>query len=252
MAEENTLVSISDVSVKFGREIVLQNLCAEIRRHEVFTIIGPSGAGKTVLLKTIAGLIRPDEGSATFEGIELARLTLRTRKEYSRKIAMSFQRSGLFDSLSSAENLRFPMRESGNYLQQEIEDRVKRVLSEVGLEQFENFYPHEMSGGMQKRLGIARALVLQPSLVLYDDPTAGLDPVTARTITELLIEMKQKYAMTVVLVTSDLNLAYAVSERIGFLHHGQLLQIGSVDEIRHSSHPMVNQFVRGLLEGPLA
>jgi len=153
--------------------------------------------------------------------------------------------------MSCYENLAMPLRERFGYSQSEVRYKVTHALSEVSLENVDSLYPHEISGGMKKRLGIARAIVLDPDIILYDEPTAGLDPITSRTIVKLLIQMKERYSMTTIVVTSDVTLAFQLSDRIGFLYQGNMLEVGSVDGIRHSENPVIRQFVRGLLEGPL-
>jgi phospholipid/cholesterol/gamma-HCH transport system ATP-binding protein len=230
---------------------VLKGIHLEIPRGETFALIGPSGEGKTVLLKLMAGLLRPDRGEVLFQGVALVDLSARRRSLFSRRIGMTFQKSGLFDSLTCAQNLDFPLRELTALSQAERERKIEKALEEVGLVGQGALMVHEMSGGMQKRLGIARALILSPEAILYDDPTAGLDPITSRSILELILEMKRKYEMTVVLVTSQPDQAYRMADRIGFLYKGDFLQIGSSEIIQASSQPVVKQFVGGLLEGPL-
>ena len=229
----------------------MKGLNLTLRRGETFALIGPSGEGKSLCLKMMAGLVSPDRGTVLFHGAELGKMRGERLVSLRRRIGMTFQKSGLFDSLSCGENLRFPLRELLRLTGAEAEARVARALEDVGLSGTETLMVSEMSGGMQKRLGIARALVLSPEAILYDDPTAGLDPVTSGAIIDLILAMKHKYEMTVVLVTSDPVQAMHLSDRIGFLYQGDFAQIGTPDEIRGSEVAVVRQFVLGLPEGPL-
>lgn len=222
------MVAIENASVHFQLP-VLEDLQLTIEPKETFGIIGAGGCGKSVLLKVIAQLIRLEKGSCEL-GTD--------------RYTMTFQRSGLFDSLTAEENLDFVLYEARVPRRERLE-RIDAALEEVGLRSQGKLYPHELSGGMQKRLGIARALLLRPELVLYDDPTAGLDPVTSRTITNLIQEMKEKYGMTIVLTTSDLKVAFNLSTRIGFLHSGKFAEVGEPSAIKGTSNPIVRQFLHG-------
>lgn len=222
------MISLDSVCLGTSQMSLFSHIHLQIPRGESFGIIGPSGVGKTVLLKLIAGLIRPTQGRVEVEG----------------SLAMTFQRSGLFDSMTAEENLHFPLTER-RLPKEEIEKRTREALADVGLSEHGRLFPHEMSGGMQKRLAIARALVLKSEVILFDDPTAGLDPVTSRTIVNLILNLKKKYGITFIAVSSDLKVAYALSDRIGFLCGGDFVETGSVEGIRHSENPVVQQFVRG-------
>lgn len=245
------MIDLQDIFLRWKGTPVFEGLNLQIPAGESFGIIGPGGVGKTVLLKMMAGLIPPTTGKAFFGTIQVDHLPLSRRKELAKRLAMTFQRSGLFDSLTAAQNLGFPLSELG-VSREESHARITQALKDVGLEGQGALFPHEMSGGMQKRLGIARALVVIPEVILYDDPTAGLDPITSRSIVELILEVKEKYQQTIVVVSSDVKVAYALSQRIGFLFQGRFLEMGSVESIRRSPHAVVAQFVNGLLEGPLS
>lgn len=241
MSSTTSAISLENIFVEWKGTPVLRGLNLQVAPGESFGVIGPSGAGKTVLLKLISGLVVATLGTRSIFG---------DSAKFSKRMSMTFQRSGLFDSFTAKENLLFAMRE-WNVPANEIEGRADEVLEDVGLKGQGDLFPHEMSGGMQKRLGIARALSLKTEIVLYDDPTAGLDPVTSRTIVELILEMKKKYGMTLVIVSSDIKVAFALSERMGFLYRGDFASIDSVDGIRQSENASVRQFVHGLLQGPL-
>lgn len=229
------MLTLENMGLSFQRRVLFENLELHVPKGETFGIIGPGGVGKTVLLKTISGLLKPDQG---------------TLSVLAERQTMTFQRSGLFDSFTAEDNLYFVLDEKGVHRREQF-PRVEKALGEVGLHEQRKLFPHEMSGGMQKRLGIARALLLEPELILYDDPTAGLDPVTARTITDLIVAMKKKYSMTVLLTASDLRVIYNLSDRVGFLYDGKFIETGTPHEIQNSPNPIVRQFVQGIIEGPL-
>jgi len=234
-----------------AREELFTELNLKVTEGETLVVVGPSGVGKSVILKMMVGLVRPDAGRVCFQGKEVSELSFTERLEFLHKVGMTFQKSALFDSLNCAQNLRFPLKERTNFSKKQIEKRVDIALEEVGLSGTKRLRTHELSGGMQKRLGIARALVLSPTVMLYDDPTAGLDPITSRSIINLIAQMKQKHAMTVVLVTSDVALARQTGDRMGFLYGGKFLFTGSHAQMLESDHPVVSQFVHGRIHGPL-
>jgi phospholipid/cholesterol/gamma-HCH transport system ATP-binding protein len=220
-----------------GESPLFEQLDVEIPAGAFFSIVGPGGAGKSTLLRLMAGLLRPTGGSIEVSGTP--------------KVGMTFQQSGLFDWLTCGANLDFPLRESGVKSKEMRRQKIAAALAEVGLEGTEPRTITEISGGMRKRLAIARALVLEPEVLLCDDPTAGLDPVTAAAIGELLRGLWRRKGMTVIMVTSRFYEAEACSDRIGFLYGGKFAAVGSPAELRIHSHPAVYQFIRGRLEGPL-
>jgi phospholipid/cholesterol/gamma-HCH transport system ATP-binding protein len=215
---------------------VFQDLSLHVARGESIVILGPSGSGKSVLLKIMAGLILPDRGTVRIE---------------SKNLGMLFQKNALFDSLSVEENLLFPLRERLGVSGSQAQARVTELLSAVKLQGNEKLFPNELSGGMQKRLGIARALVVNPEVILYDEPTAGLDPITSRTIAEMIDLLRKKNGSTIVTVTNDVYRAYQLADRIFLLARGKLVEGGTPDEVRATTCPELKQFVNGLQEGPL-
>lgn len=231
---------------------LFKDLQLTLKEGETLGILGPSGVGKTILLKLLAGLLEPQSGEVRFRGRDLRAYSKEQMKVFRRQVGMSFQRSGLFDSMSAAENIAFPLRELTGKKDSELTQIIASRLSDVGLEGQGDLRIQEMSGGMQKRLGIARALALEPELVLYDDPTAGLDPVTSRSIIDLLIEMRSRHSMTVILVTSAIGLALRFCDRLAFLYGGKLHLVASRDEFASTKDPIVKQFLTGSLEGPLS
>jgi phospholipid/cholesterol/gamma-HCH transport system ATP-binding protein len=227
-----SVIVLEGVNVSFNKnEPLLSNVNLAVRRGETLVILGSSGAGKSVFLKTVAGLILPNSGRVQIEpGLNLG---------------MVFQKNALFDSLSVGENLAFPLRESSSLNEKEIQDRVLEGLKNVELGHAKDLLPHEMSGGMQKRLGIARALVLRPEIILYDDPTAGLDPITSKIIIELILRLKKEFGTTVIAVTNDMNRAYQMGDRISMIINGSLVVMGSPEETKNFSDARVQNFIRG-------
>ena len=254
---ENEVLKADKISFSFGDAArpLLDGLSLTLNRSEVLFLIGPSEMGKTTLLKLLTGLYRPSEGDIFFQGASLETLSKEEKKSALRKISMTFQRSGLFDSKTVAENLLFPLQELTPLNRQECDLMVQRVLNQVELTGNELKFPFELSGGMQKRLGIARAIVLNPEIILYDDPTAGLDPMTSNHILELILNVHREKRTATLIATSDLDLALRVSSQVSskicFLYGGKIVQEGSGEELFQSKDPVIYQFFRGLLDGPL-
>lgn len=240
-----------DVRVRFEGRDVLRAVNLRIEEGESFVLIGPSGQGKTVLLKTLAGLIEPQEGAALVKNRNWKTLAGAQRLEILKTMGMLFQKNALFDSLTCGENIAFPLRETTDQSESSIREKVERFLEAVGIPHARDLYPDEISGGMQKRLGIARALALRPGIILYDDPTAGLDPITSRKIIELILQLRKEDGATVVAITNDMNRAYQMADRIGMVVDGELLITGSPDETKRHPDPRVRQFIHGSLDGPL-
>jgi phospholipid/cholesterol/gamma-HCH transport system ATP-binding protein len=249
------LVSLKDAWFSYPAvphsEAALKAITLTISPGETLGLIGPSGAGKTTLLKLMAGLYLPLQGTVHFQGKGWESLSRQECATARRKLAMTFQRSGLFDSLSCGDNLRLPLREVLRLSSKKTEQKLKQALKEVGLEGIENRAVSEISGGMQKRLGMARALLFEPKFILFDDPTAGLDPITARSIEEVMLSIRKSHAVSAVFVTSELRQAYRLADQLCFLHHGEIREQGSVTDVRATKNPIVRQFLDGSLEGPL-
>jgi phospholipid/cholesterol/gamma-HCH transport system ATP-binding protein len=245
------MIQLKGVSKSFDSQVVLHPTDLTIAQGESFCVIGPSGQGKSVFLKLIAGILRPDTGQVLVQNQDLHSVSLLERAKLMRKMGMLFQKNALFDSMTCFENVAFPMRETTTKKDSEIKEVAESFLEAVGIPQARDLFPDEISGGMQKRLGIARALALNPELILYDDPTAGLDPVTSRKIIELIIGLQKKNKSTVVAITNDMNRAYQMAHRIGMIVNGELIVTGTPTETQNHKDPRVHQFIRGALDGPL-
>jgi len=240
------------VELAFGSENILRGIDLSIRKGERIVLVGPSGAGKSLILKILAGLILPTRGKVFVEGENFHQVPSVRQQQLRLKMGMLFQKNALFDSLSNAENIAFPLREVRALGEAEIDSIVNRFLEAVGIPHAKLLFPDEISGGMQKRLGIARAMALDPEIVFYDDPTAGLDPITSRKIIDLIIELQEKKQSTVVAITNDMNRAYQLAHRIFIVLDGQLVETGSPQQTKVHKDPRVLQFVRGLSQGPLS
>ncbi|MBN2226286.1 MAG: ATP-binding cassette domain-containing protein [candidate division Zixibacteria bacterium] len=247
----DTVISIEDVAKSFGEKKVLNGVNIDVRRGESLVIIGRSGCGKSVLLKHIVGLIHPDRGTVrvfdkdmdTVKGKELAE----TRK----KIGMLFQSAALLDSLSVAENVGLGLREARHYPEAEIERIIEEKLEMVGMAGTGEIYPSELSGGMRKRVGLARAIATDPEILLYDEPTTGLDPITADIINDLINDFRSKLSITSVSVTHDMKAAYKTADRIVMLHDGVVEYEGTPEQIKNSGNAVVDQFISGRADGPI-
>ncbi len=222
------MIHLNQVELRFKDRLILENLNLTVKPQQALGIIGPSGAGKSVLLKMIAGLIPPTKGSIKVE---------------SEKVSMLFQKNALFDSLTLIQNLLLPLSETLSVIGVEAETRSMKMLKAVGLDHAAHLYPDEISGGMQKRLGIARALIIEPEVILYDEPTAGLDPITSKSIAELMIELHHQNKTTLVMVTNDLERAYQVSDTIAFCSHHSLQVFGSPAEVKATKDPELHRFI---------
>lgn len=232
----------------FGTKVVYEGLDLSVRRGETLTVIGGSGTGKSVLLKCLIGLLSPDRGSILFDGEELVGRSEEEFLPVRKQIAMLFQSAALFDSLDVAENIAYPIREHFRHLSDaEIADRVAHKLEMVGLPGIEKMRPADLSGGMKKRVGLARAIAIDPAVVLYDEPTTGLDPINTRRINELIIKLNEELAVTSIVVTHDMQSAFQVSHRMAMLYKHRILAVGTPDEMRESTIPEVRNFVDGMV-----
>jgi phospholipid/cholesterol/gamma-HCH transport system ATP-binding protein len=246
MRQTDHVVEARDLRKRFGATEVLRGVSFTVDKGETLVVMGGSGSGKTVLLRTVAGLIRPDGGQIQVFGIDVGRLSEEELLPIRRRMGYVFQGAALFDSLSVYENVAFPLREHTSRGEAEIRGRVVEVLSLIGLgEDVLAKLPSELSGGMRKRVGIARALVIEPEMLLFDEPTAGLDPTNSRIVAELIVKLKGGVCDTSVVVTHDIELARTVADRVAILMDGRFAAIGPVDEIMNSGDPAVQAFLAG-------
>lgn len=239
-------------STKSVKQAVLQGVDLEIRRGETMVILGQSGGGKSVILKHMIGLLQPDDGKVTIDNQVISTPTFFDTRTIRKRMGMVFQMGALFDSMSTGENIAFALREHNpNLNEEQIQAIVLEKLSDINLKpEFAPKMPNELSGGMRKRVALARAIALNPEVILYDEPTTGLDPVTSDVINDLIISIQQKMHVTSVVVTHDMASAYKIADRIAMLKDGKIIQVGTVDEIRSTSNPHVRQFIEGLRDLP--
>lgn len=244
-------IKICDLHKSFEGKKVLKGIDLEIGAGETMVIIGQSGSGKSVLLKHIIGIMKPDRGQVFIDGQEITALPDEEIMKLSRKFGMLFQGAALFDSMTVAENVAFGLRRHTNLTENEIQRVVRTSLEQVGLRGVENLLPYELSGGMKKRVGLARAIAYSPEIILYDEPTTGLDPIRADAINCLILELKEKLKATSVIITHDMNTTYKVADRVAMLYEGRIIETGTPEEIRYSSNDVVQQFINGRAEGPI-
>lgn len=244
MSGQPAAVRFERVSKSFGSLAVLDDVSFEVPPGKAFCILGRSGTGKSVTIKQMIGLIKPDRGRILVHGEDIAALDPAGLARVRKRIGFLFQYSALFDSISVGENVAFPLRRHTRHSEEEIRDRVRQKLERVGLAGIEDKMPSEISGGMRKRVGLARALVLEPSLLLADEPSSGLDPLTAQEIDELLLDLKLKEGTTLVIVTHNIPSARLIGDELAVLHRGRLLARGTAAELERSGHEMVREFMK--------
>lgn len=244
-------IQIKDITKTFGRRTVLRGVNLTIPRGCLYGLIGPGASGKSVLLKLITGLLRPDGGKVIVDGQDVHAMSDVELQKFRLRFGMLFQNNALFDYLTVGENIAFPLRRLFDLTDEEIAERVADRLDVVSLPGFEDRLPAGLSGGQKKRVGVARATITQAEIVLYDEPAAGLDPVTSQRIFELLRDEQRAAGATVVMVSSDLDRLLTVTDRIGMLYRGRLVFDGTTAEAKASDDPLVRQFVHGLTDGPL-
>jgi phospholipid/cholesterol/gamma-HCH transport system ATP-binding protein len=238
-----TMISIRDLRVSYGTREILHGVTFDVQRGETMVILGGSGSGKSTLLRTLVGLEKPASGEIWLKGENIAAISHKEMDEIRKKLGMSFQGSALFGSLTVGENVALPLREHTKLEDSTIEIIVRLKLDQVGLAGFENFMPAELSGGMKKRAGIARALAMDPEILFFDEPSAGLDPIVAAGLDELILQLKKAFHMTIIVVTHELASAFLIADRAVVIDKGYIAAIGSMSELRASDHPRVRQFL---------
>lgn len=242
----NGMLTVKNLTKMFGTNVVLDNISLNIEEGKTTVIIGPSGCGKTVLVKHLIALLRPNSGEVYFKKHRIDNLSDNELNNIRTHYGFLFQGGALFDSLSVTENIIFPIRQHCKITDwKEIEELVKSKLAMVGLDGFQQFYPSNLSGGQQKRVALARAIALNPEIILYDEPTTGLDPIRSDVINELVLKLQKELGVTSVVVTHDMKSAYKIADRIIMLHNGKIIADGNADHIRNHPHPVVHQFISG-------
>ena len=249
---KQVIISVRNLTKYFGERRILNKLNLDVYEGETIVIMGGSGCGKSTFLRHLIGAIRPDAGEVWMFGKNIATASDDEMDEIRKKFGMLFQSGALFDSMTVGDNIALPLREHSKLDQQIVSIIVKMKLELVGLRGFENLMPSQLSGGMKKRVGLARAIAMDPKIVFYDEPTAGLDPVMTGVIDKLTIDLTKKLQITSVVVTHDMNSVFRIADRIVMLHQGDIVQIGSPDEIKNSKDPLVRQFITGDAEGPIS
>lgn len=248
---ETRMIELVDVHKSFNGQKVLDGVNLSIEAGKITVIIGRSGGGKSVLVKHIIGLLKPDKGQILIDGVDIARLNDRQMNEIRKIFGMLFQDAALFDSMNVGENVAFPLREHTLLKPKIISEIVEQKLRQVGLRDVNNKLPSELSGGMRKRVGLARAIVLDPKIILFDEPTTGLDPMMADSIDTLIQETQKQTNATCVVISHDIKGTLKIAHKIAMLYNGKIIEVGTSDTFRSSDNPVVQQFIQGLSEGPI-
>lgn len=251
MEKKETIISIRNVSKSFDGRKIIDNVSFDIHRGETFVIMGCSGSGKSTLLRIITGIIKPDEGEIIIKNKNTTELGIEELDEIRKTFGMCFQYSALLDSMTVRENVALPIREHTKLQENIINIIVKLKLSLVGLRGYEEYFPSQISGGMRKRVGLARAIALDPDIVFYDEPTSGLDPVVGGVIDKLIMDLSKKLLITSVVVTHDMHSVFQIADRVVMINKGGLVIVATPQELKVSKNPFVKQFINGLPEGPI-
>ncbi len=245
-SHNDAVMALKNVTKKFGGKVVLENISLVVEKGKTTVVIGPSGCGKTVLVKHLIVLLRPNSGEVYYKNQRIDNLGESELNKVRTHYGFLFQGGALFDSLNVTENIIFPIRQHCEITDwAQVEDLVKAKLAMVGLDGFQNYFPANLSGGQRKRVALARAIALNPEVVLYDEPTTGLDPIHCDVISELILKLQRELGVTSVVVTHDMTMAYKVADRIIMLHNGKIIADGDADHIRNHPHPTVQQFIKG-------
>jgi phospholipid/cholesterol/gamma-HCH transport system ATP-binding protein len=247
--QDEIIIDIRDVYKAFGPKEVHIGLTLSIMRGENITVLGGSGSGKSVLLKEITGLLKPDSGDVIVDGESIVPLEESELVPVRKKMGMLFQGAALFDSMTVEDNIAYPLRENTKLPENEIKEMVAKNLELVGLPGIEDKMPADLSGGMKKRVGLARAMAMNPQILLYDEPTTGLDPPNISRINQLIRDMQAQFGITAVIITHDVKSAFEISDRVAFLHHGKILFTGTVEEAEKSDIEILSDFINGRMSG---
>jgi phospholipid/cholesterol/gamma-HCH transport system ATP-binding protein len=250
--DSQVMISLRDVRVSYGEVEILHGITFDVKRGETLVILGGSGSGKSTLLRTLVGLEKPSSGEIWIKGQNIAAIPDSEMDEIRKKIGMSFQGGALFGSMTVGENVALPLREHTKLEDSTIEIMLRLKLEQVGLEGFEYYMPSQLSGGMKKRAAVARALAMDPEILFFDEPSAGLDPIIAAGIDQLILELKQAFRMTIIVVTHELASAYLIADRMVLIDKGHVVAIGTTAEMRASTQPRVRQFLDRVPEPEVA
>jgi phospholipid/cholesterol/gamma-HCH transport system ATP-binding protein len=245
-------ISVVDLRVSYGEREILHGITFDVQQGETMVILGGSGSGKSTLLRTLVGLEKPTEGEVWIKGVNTAKISEREMDEIRKKVGMSFQGSALFGSMTIGENVALPLREHTDLEDSTINIIVRLKLEQVGLSDFEDFMPSQLSGGMKKRAAVARALAMDPEILFFDEPSAGLDPIIAAGLDELILNLKRAYGMTMVVVTHELASAFLIADRMVLIDRGHIVALGTREELNASTHPRVRQFLDRVPEPEVA
>ena len=245
------MIRIVDLHKAFGRKRVLQGVNLKLEQGETLVVIGQSGSGKSVLIKHIIGILKPDKGQIFVDGVEITGLKDDELHRMTRRFGMLFQGVALFDSMTVAQNVSFGLERHTDFPQERIQEVVTESLDKVGLKGCEDLLPQELSGGMRKRVGLARAIAYRPDIILYDEPSTGIDPIRADAINDLINRMKKELNVSTIVITHDMVSAYKVADRIAMLHEGKIVEVAAPEEIRNSKNPVIQQFIHGQAKGPI-
>lgn len=245
------MIEIKGLNKSFNHKKVLDNLNLSIEQGKITVIIGRSGEGKSVLIKHLIGLLKPDSGKIMLDDRDITTMSGREINKMRRRFGMLFQGAALFDSMTVGENVAFPLREQTDLPKGKIMQIVKTKLERVGLKGVEDMMPSELSGGMKKRVGLARAIVMDPEIVIFDEPTTGLDPIMSDSIGELMLETQRALKTTYIAITHDINLTFKIADHVAMLHEGRLIEEGTVEEMKNNPNPILRQFLEGRAEGPI-
>lgn len=250
--DSQPMISLRDLHVSYGEREILHGVTFDVRRGETLVILGGSGSGKSTLLRTLVGLEKPSSGEIWIRGENIAAISESEMDDIRKKLGMSFQGGALFGSMTVGENVALPLREHTKLEDPTIEIMLRLKLEQVGLEGFEYYMPSQLSGGMKKRAAVARALAMDPEILFFDEPSAGLDPIIAAGIDQLILELKQAFHMTIIVVTHELASAYLIADRMVLIDKGRVVALGTTAELRASTHPRVRQFLDRVAEPEVA
>jgi len=245
------MIRIINLYKSFGGKQVLRGINLTVEKGETMVVIGQSGSGKSVLLKHLIGLLKPDSGKIYVDGMEITRLNDDELQRLTRKFGMLFQGAALFDSMTVAQNVSFGLERQAHFPPEKIRALVTESLAKVGLRGVNDLMPYELSGGMKKRVGLARAIVYEPEIMLYDEPSTGIDPIRADAINDLINKLKNEMGVTSVAITHDMVSSYKIADRIGMLFEGKIIEVGTPEEIKNSKNAIIQQFIHGHADGPI-